>query len=85
MDQTGKQTGLTGEASPAYIRIRAAMAAAKSHGIELDIKDFAAEPGETSPSPATLARWLNDFGAVAKGMRIKWRFLVRMYNTPPWC
>jgi len=83
VDQTGKQTGLTGEASPAYIRIRAAMAAAKFHGIELDIKDFAAEPGETSPSPATLARWLNDFGAVAKGMRIKWRFLVRMYNTPP--
>ncbi|GBQ63749.1 ABC transporter ATP-binding protein [Ameyamaea chiangmaiensis NBRC 103196] len=59
------------------------MAAARYHGIELDIRDFAEEPGESSPSPATLARWLNDQGAVAKGMHIRWRFLVRMHNSPP--
>ncbi|MGO3517397.1 MAG: peptidase domain-containing ABC transporter [Acetobacter cibinongensis] len=68
---------------PAMIRLRAAMAAAKYHGLELDIQDFAAEPGEDSPSPATLARWLRDQGAAAKGMRIKWRYLVRMTNSPP--
>ncbi|EHH68233.1 secretion ATP-binding protein [Gluconobacter morbifer G707] len=59
------------------------MAAARYHGLELDIRDFAAEPGEDSPSPATLARWLNEQGAVAKGMRLRWRYLVRMRNTPP--
>nr|WP_240993491.1 peptidase domain-containing ABC transporter [Asaia bogorensis] len=69
--------------NPVYIRLRAAMAAAKYHGLDLDMRDFAAEPGEESPSPASLARWLNENGAVAKGMRIKWRYLVRMQNTPP--
>lgn len=59
------------------------MAAAKYHGIELDIRDFAAEAGEESPSPASLARWLNEQGAVAKGMRVRWRYLVRLTNTPP--
>ncbi|NHO32127.1 peptidase domain-containing ABC transporter [Acetobacter fallax] len=65
------------------IRLRAVIAVAHFHGLELDIRDFAAEPGETVPSPATLTRWLNDQGAVAKAMRIKWRYLVRMSNSPP--
>ncbi|GBR05190.1 peptidase domain-containing ABC transporter [Acetobacter oeni] len=65
------------------IRLRAVIAAAHFHGLELDVRDFAAEPGEASPSPATLARWLNDQGAVAKGMNIKWRYLIRMSNSPP--
>ncbi len=69
--------------SPIYIRLRAVMAAARYHGIELDIRDFAAEPGEASPSPATLVRWLRDYGAVAKGMRLRWRYLVKLGYTPP--
>ncbi|MFT8800391.1 MAG: peptidase domain-containing ABC transporter [Gluconobacter cerinus] len=59
------------------------MAAARFHGLELDIRDFAAEPGENTPSPASLARWLNEQGAVAKGMRLKWRYLLRLQNSPP--
>ncbi|MBS1102524.1 peptidase domain-containing ABC transporter [Gluconobacter sp. Dm-62] len=59
------------------------MAAARYHGLELDIRDFAAEPGEDSPSPATLARWLNEQGGVAKGMRLRWRYLVKIRNAPP--
>ncbi len=59
------------------------MAAAKYHGIELDPKTFQAEPNEVSPSPATLVRWLDDQGMVARGMHLKWRYLVRMTNTPP--
>ncbi|MBS0985828.1 peptidase domain-containing ABC transporter [Acetobacter thailandicus] len=69
--------------SPAIIRLRAVIAAARFHGLELDIRDFAAEPGEVSPSPATLCRWLKEQGAAAKGMQIKWRYLVRMSNSPP--
>lgn len=69
--------------SPMMIRIRAAIAAAKYHGIDLDIRDLATQPGEDSPSPATLARWLNGQGLVAKGMRLKWRYLIRLYNSPP--
>ncbi len=59
------------------------MAAAKYHGTELDPKTFQAEPNEPSPSPATLVRWLSDQGMVARGMHLKWRYLLRMNNTPP--
>lgn len=69
--------------APAIIRLRAVLAAAKYHGLELDIRDFAAEPGEESPSPATLSRWLREQGAMAKGMRIRWRYLIKMTNSPP--
>ena len=69
--------------TPAMIRLRAVLAAARFHGLELDIRDFAADPEEETPSPATLARWLEEQGAVAKGMRIKWRYLVKMTNSPP--
>nr|WP_272931003.1 peptidase domain-containing ABC transporter [Acetobacter indonesiensis] len=65
------------------IRLKAVLAAAHYHGLVLDIQDFAADPEEDSPSPATLCRWLEEQGAVAKGMRIKWRYLVKMTNSPP--
>lgn len=69
--------------TPTMIRLRAVVAAARFHGLELDIRDFAADPEEESPSPASLVRWLEEQGAVAKGMRIKWRYLVKMSNSPP--
>ncbi|WP_408871843.1 peptidase domain-containing ABC transporter [Gluconobacter oxydans] len=76
-------SGPDGRVSPTVIRLYAVLAAARYHGLELDIRDFAAEPGEDSPSPATLARWLNEQGAVAKGMRLRWRYLVKIRNSPP--
>lgn len=79
-NQAGKQKT---KLSPMMIRLRATMAAAKYHGIDLDLRDFAAEPGEDSPSPATLTRWLNAQGLIARGMRLKWRYLIRLYNAPP--
>ncbi len=95
MDQRNDDAGLHGgtpndhganpgrSADPLTIRLRAAMAAAKYHGVELDPRTFRAEPNESSPSPATLVRWMDDQGMIAKGMRLKWRYLVRMHNTPP--
>ena len=83
MDQTQRVSGPGRDVSPAVIRLYAALAAARFHGLELDIRDFAAEPGESTPSPASLARWLNEQGAVAKGMRLKWRYLLRLQNSPP--
>lgn len=83
MEHTQSLSGPNGRVSPTVIRLYAVLAAARYHGLELDIRDFAAEPGEDSPSPATLARWLNEQGAVAKGMRLRWRYLVRIRNAPP--
>ncbi|GAA4504655.1 peptidase domain-containing ABC transporter [Gluconacetobacter tumulicola] len=65
------------------IRLYAAVAAARFHGLSMDVRDFIAEPGEVTPSPASLARWLNDQGAVARGMRLRWRDLVRLRSVPP--
>ncbi|MFT9016072.1 MAG: peptidase domain-containing ABC transporter [Acetobacter sp.] len=59
------------------------MAVARFHGLELDIHDFVADPAEASPSPASLVAWLDGQGAVARAMRISWRNLVRMSNSPP--
>ncbi|GBR49700.1 ABC transporter ATP-binding protein [Acetobacter pomorum] len=75
--------GQDASVSAPIIRLRAVIAAAKYHGLELDTRDFAAEPGEDTPSPATLVRWLEDQGAVAKAVRIKWRYLVKMTQSPP--
>ncbi|GEB04380.1 ABC export transporter fused inner membrane and ATPases [Gluconobacter roseus NBRC 3990] len=83
MEHTQSLSGPDGRVSPSVIRLYAVMAAARYHGLELDIRDFAAEPGEDSPSPATLARWLNEQGAVAKGMRLRWRYLIKIRNSPP--
>lgn len=83
MEQTQRVSGPGRDVSPAVIRLYATMAAARFHGVELDIRDFAAEPGESSPSPASLARWLTSQGVVAKGMRLRWRYLIRLRNTPP--
>lgn len=83
MEHTQSLSGPGGRVSPTVIRLYAVLAAARYHGLELDIRDFAAEPGEDSPSPATLARWLTDQGAVAKGMRLRWRYLVKIRNAPP--
>lgn len=83
MEHTQSLSGPDGRVSPTVIRLYAVLAAARYHGLELDIRDFAAEPGEDSPSPATLARWLNEQGGVAKGMRLRWRYLVKIRNAPP--
>ena len=65
------------------VRLRAVMAAARYHGTDLDPKDFRGDISEVTPSPASLVRWLTDQGMVAKAMRLKWRYLVRMHDLPP--
>ena len=69
--------------TPQDVRLRAVAQAALFHGVEIDAKDFRGESDESSPSPATLVRWLRNNGLVAVGMRLKWRYLVRLGNVPP--
>ena len=64
-------------------RVRAVISAARYHGVELDSKDFRGEITEVTPSPASLVRWLGEQGLVARAIRLKWRYLVRMHDTPP--
>ena len=64
-------------------RLKATSAAAGYHGVDLDVRAYRAEAGEETPSPASLVRWLAEQGMVAKAMRLRWRHIVRMNDTPP--
>ena len=64
-------------------RLRAAAAAARYHGVELDLKDFRATAGETTPSAASLTMWLREQGLVARAVMMRWRHLFRFHDTPP--
>ncbi|MBV1833836.1 peptidase domain-containing ABC transporter [Novacetimonas pomaceti] len=69
--------------SPVTIRLQAVARAAKFHGTDLDPRDYRAEPGEDVPSVAALARWLEENGLDARGMRLQWSTLVHMRDVPP--
>ena len=64
-------------------RLRAATAAARYHGVELDPKDFRATAGETTPSAASLTAWLREQGLTARAVHMRWRHLFRFNDTPP--
>ncbi len=83
MGDTGSGTGASGHVDGRLIRLRAVMAAARYHGAELVAGDFRGPITEVTPSPASLVLWLNEQGMVAKAMSLKFRYLVRMTNTPP--
>ncbi len=70
--------------SAAQIRLLAVAAVARHHGVDLHPSDFRAAPGETVPSPASLAGWARDQGLWAKAERVKWKQLFRLQgNTNP--
>ena len=68
---------------PTLARLKSIAAAARYHGVELDVRDFRGTVGEDTPSPATLVAWLREQGMVAKAMHLKWRHIVRMVDQPP--
>lgn len=84
-DQAGD--GVGGQAAPRrapeLIRLQAVLCAARFHGIDLDVRDFAAEEGEAAPSIPALARWVEENGGTARGMRLQWADLVRLRDVPP--
>ena len=64
-------------------RIRAVALAGRYYGMELDEGDFRREPGESSASAASLAAWAQESGLWAKGVRLKWRQLLRVQSAGP--
>ncbi|NPC89136.1 peptidase domain-containing ABC transporter [Gluconacetobacter entanii] len=69
--------------APVMVRLQAVVRAAKFHGIDLEARDYRAEPGEEVPSVASLARWLEENGLSARGMHLQWSTLVQMRDVPP--
>src|ERR1700712_5152823 len=67
-------------ATPLEARLHAVMAAARFHGSELD-RDELRVPKGTEPSPAALVEWVRNSGLWARGVRLKWRNLMRMQTS----
>ncbi|AXY21676.1 MULTISPECIES: peptidase domain-containing ABC transporter [Komagataeibacter] len=82
-DQTADQAGGPSRPAPALIRLQAVLRAARFHGIDLDVHDFAGASDDAAPSIPALARWVEENGGTARGLHLQWRDLVRLRDVPP--
>jgi ATP-binding cassette subfamily B protein len=64
-------------------RLQAVMAAARYYGVELDPGEFRPAPGETGAGAASPAAWAQNAGMWARGVRLRWKQLVKLHETGP--
>ena len=69
-------------ATPTETRLRAVIAAARYHGIELDRDDLRFPDGQ-APEPAALVEWLRTAGLWARGVRMRWSSLLGVQSSGP--
>jgi ATP-binding cassette subfamily B protein len=69
--------------TPTELRLRAVAAAARFHGVDLDLAGYRAAAAEDYPSPASLVAWLRDQGMTAKALRLVWKNLFRFREAAP--
>ncbi len=69
--------------TPTELRLRAVIAAARFHGVDLDMSGYRGPIGEAYPSPASLVSWLRDQGLSARALRLAWRNLFRFKEAAP--
>jgi ATP-binding cassette, subfamily B, bacterial HlyB/CyaB len=62
-------------------RLQAMIQAGRYHGVELDPNEFRRPAGESAASAAALAQWAQNAGMWARGMRIRWRHLLRFQGN----
>ncbi|MDR3538443.1 MAG: peptidase domain-containing ABC transporter [Acetobacteraceae bacterium] len=72
-----------GRDAPIHPRLLAMMMSARYYGMELDPNEFRAQPGETTPAPASLSSWAQNSGMWARAVRLRWRHLMGFQNTGP--
>ena len=75
--------GETGLPDVAEMRVRAVVAAARYHGIDLDRSELRLQPGAEPPIPATLVAWVRNAGLWAKAERLTWRNLMKLNGPAP--
>ena len=68
--------------SPNELRIRALIATARFHGVDLERDDLRVAEGDTA-SPAVLVEWVRAAGLWVKAMRLRWRNLVALKSAGP--
>ena len=68
--------------SPLELRLRALMAAARYHGVDLERDDLRIPDGEV-PSPAVLVDWVRTAGLWARASMLRWRNLIGIKSAGP--
>jgi len=69
--------------TPTELRLRAVAAAARFHGVDLDLAGYRGAATEPYPSPASLVEWLREQGMTAKALRLVWKNLFRFREAAP--
>ncbi|HEY6432197.1 MAG TPA: ABC transporter transmembrane domain-containing protein, partial [Acetobacteraceae bacterium] len=64
-------------------RLQAIITAARYYGMELDPVEFRNAEAAEQPSAASLAAWATDSGMWARGVRLRWRHLLRFHDSGP--
>jgi len=64
-------------------RLAAMIMAGRYHGIELDPADHRLSGSEGGPSAASLSAWAQSAGMWSRGVRLRWRHLMRFHNSGP--
>lgn len=64
-------------------RIRAVMAAARFHGVELDPREYFRATDPSTPLAAELSDWLQKNGLWSRAVRLRWRDLIHIRETGP--
>lgn len=75
--------GIGGTMTAREIRLRAAAAAARFFGVEIDINDYRGPASEPYPQAAALAAFITEQGLVARAMIFKWRNLMGFDDSTP--
>ncbi|MDX5930779.1 peptidase domain-containing ABC transporter [Acidiphilium acidophilum] len=66
-----------------HVRILAVKAAARFHGVDLDIETLTLDPKEPAPSSPHLVDWLRDSGLWVRGIMMNFRQLMKVETTAP--
>jgi ATP-binding cassette subfamily B protein len=69
--------------TPTELRLRAVAAAARFHGVDLDMSEYRGPSTDPYPSPASLVTWLREQGLTARALRLVWRNLFRFKESAP--
>lgn len=70
-------------AAPVDPRVQAVVAAARYHGVELDPGEYRPAAGEPAPGAASLAAWARNAGMWARGVRLRWKQLIKLHESGP--
>jgi len=79
----GAAIGRGEESGQIHPRVRAVMAAARFHGLEIDAGGFPALCQQSAPSANALAAWARGAGLWARVAQLRWRQLIRLRDCGP--